>query len=159
MPVKATPDGYSSVTPYLTVKDGAEAIEFYKKAFGAVERMRMPMPDGRVGHAELKIGNSVIMLASECPEMPGAKSPQGYGGTPVGIYLYVEDVDTIVKQAVAAGATLAKPVENQFYGDRTGGLTDPFGHRWNVATHVEDVSMEELKKRMAEMMGKKAAAA
>jgi PhnB protein len=146
--VKAIPEGYHTATPYLIVAGAAKAIEFYKRAFGAEEMMRMPQPDGRIGHAEIKIGDSTIMLADENPEM-GARSPQSLGGSPVSILLYVEHVDTTFAQAVAAGATAQRPVADQFYGDRTGGVTDPFGHVWYIATHKEDVSPEEMKKRAA----------
>jgi PhnB protein len=151
MPVKAIPDGYHTVTPYLIVKGAASAIEFYKKAFGATELMRFPMPDGKVGHAEIKIGNSPIMLADEFPEM-GARGPQSLGGSPVGILLYVEDVDTRFSQAVAAGATVERPLKDQFYGDRSGTVVDPFGHKWTIATHKEDVSLDEMHKRMEAAM-------
>jgi PhnB protein len=147
--VKPIPDGYHSVTPYLIVKGGAAAIEFYKKAFGATEVMRLPGPDGKVGHAEIRIGDSVVMLADEHLEM-GAKSPQTIGGSPVSILLYVEDVDAVVRKAVAAGAKIQRPVEDKFYGDRMGTLDDPFGHIWHVATHTENVTPEEMKKRAAQ---------
>ena len=150
MAVKPIPDGYQSVTPYLIVSGAAKALEFYKRAFGAKERMRLPMPEGRIGHAEIEIGGSVIMLADEFPQM-GAKSPQTIGGTPVGICLYVTDVDAVFKQAIAAGGKQEKPLQNQFYGDRSGTLIDPFGHKWTVATHIEDVPPEELSRRMAAM--------
>jgi PhnB protein len=144
-PVSPIPEGYHSVTPYLVCKGAAEAIEFYTAAFGAVEVMRMS--DGeRVGHAELTIGDSRVMLADEHPEM-GHLGPHAVGGCPMSILLYVEDVDATVARAVAAGATLERPVANQFYGDRTGGIVDPFGYRWYVATHVEDVSPEEMQRR------------
>jgi PhnB protein len=146
--LKPIPEGYHTVTPYLIVNDGAGAIEFYKKAFGATELYRMPAPDGRIGHAEIKIGDSPIMLADESPEM-GARSPKTLGGSPISILLYVEDVDALAQQATAAGATLLRPVENKFYGDRSGSFEDPFGHQWHIATHVEDVSTEEMQKRMA----------
>jgi PhnB protein len=146
--VKPIPEGYHTATPYLIVTGAAKAIEFYKSAFGADEIMRMPQPDGRIGHAEIKIGDSTIMLADEFPEM-GARSPQSLGGSPVSILLYVEDVDTVFAQAVAAGAKVQRPLADQFYGDRTGGVTDPFGHVWYIATHKEDVSEEEMKKRAA----------
>ncbi len=146
--VKPIPEGYHTATPYLIIKDAASAIEFYKKAFGATELMRMTHPDGRVGHAEIKIGDSPIMLADEVPEM-GYRSPQSFGGSPVSILLYVEDVDALFSQAVAAGAKVVRPVADQFYGDRSGGVTDPFGHVWYMATHKEDVSPEELRKRAA----------
>lgn len=154
--VKPIPDGYQTVTPYLTVTDGAMALDFYRAAFGARERMRMPAPGGKVGHAEIEIGGHVVMLSSEFPEM-GGKSPQTLGGTPVAIMLYVEDVDGVVDRAVKAGATLRNPVQNQFYGDRMGALTDPFGHHWYVATHVEDVAPDELERR-AEKAAKEMAA-
>ena len=145
-------DGYHSVTPYLIVNDGARAIEFYKQAFGATELFRMAGPDGRIGHAEIKIGDSHVMLADEHPQM-NARSPQSFGGSPVSLMLYVDDVDTTVGRAVEAGAKLTRPVADQFYGDRTGGVEDPFGHAWYVATHVEDVPPEELKKRAAAAHG------
>lgn len=144
------PKGYHSITPYLILKGAAQGIEFYKKAFGATECMRMPGTDGRIGHAELKFGDSVVMMADESPQM-NARSPLTLSGTPVSILLYVTDVDATVKKAVAAGAQLTSPVENKFYGDRMGTLTDPYGHIWHVATHVEDVSPEEMSKRMATM--------
>ena len=147
-PVKPIPEGYHSATPYLIVKDAARAIEFYKRAFGATELLRMPAPGGKIGHAEIKIGDSPIMLADEAPDM-GALSPETLGGTPVSILLYVEDVDAVFNQAIAAGAKVQRPVKDQFYGDRTGGVTDPFGHVWYVATHKEDVSPEEMRKRAA----------
>jgi PhnB protein len=147
--VKPIPEGYHSVTPYLIVKGGASAIEFYKKAFGAAEVMRIPGPDGKVGHAEIRIGDSVVMLADEHLEM-GAKSPQTIGGSPVSILLYVEDVDAVVRKAVAAGAKIQRPVEDKFYGDRMGTVDDPYGHVWHVATHTENVTPEEMKKRAAQ---------
>ena len=150
--VKPIPEGYHTVTPYLIVKGGNAAIEFYKKAFGAKELFRIPGPDGKVGHAEIGVGDSVVMLADEHPEM-GAKSPQTIGGTPVSILLYVEDVDAVVRQAVAAGAKIQRPVEDKFYGDRMGTLDDPFGHVWHVATHIENVSPEDMKKRAAAQFG------
>jgi len=150
MPAKPIPDGYHSVTPYLIVSGAAKALDYYKRAFGAEERLRLPMPDGKIAHAEIEIGDSVVMLADEFPQM-GAKSPQSIGGTPVGICLYVKDVDAVFKQAIAAGGKEEKPLQNQFYGDRSGTLVDPFGHKWTVATHIEDVSPEELGRRMAAM--------
>ena len=147
--VKPVPDGYHAVTPYLIVNDGPAALEFYKNAFGAVELLRMPRPDGRIGHAEIKIGDSPVMLADEHPEI-GALSPQSVGGSPVSIHLYVTDVDAMFNQAVAAGASVVRPLQNQFYGDRTGGVKDPFGYQWYIATHIEDVSPEELQRRAAE---------
>lgn len=146
--VKPIPEGYHSVTPYLIVKGGVRAIEFYERAFGARELFRMMRPDGRVGHAELEIGDSRVMLADEHPEI-GARSPQTIGGSPVTIHLYVEDVDATVERAVEAGAQLTRPVADQFYGDRNGGVTDPFGHVWFVATHTEDVPADELGRRAA----------
>lgn len=146
--VKPIPEGYHSVTPYLIVKDAARAIEFYKKAFGATELLRFPDPSGKVGHAEIKIGDSPIMMADEFPEK-GARSPQSFGGSPVLIHLYVEDVDARVRQAVAAGAKLVRPVEDQFYGDRSGGVEDPFGYVWYLATHKEDLTPEEMRRRAA----------
>ena len=144
--VKPIPDGYHPVTPYLCVADAAKAIEFYSKAFGATELMRLTDPSGRVAHAELKIGEAVIMLAGEFPEY-GHVSPQTLGGTPVRIHLSVEDVDAVVTRAVAAGAKQPTPVANQFYGERSGRLEDPFGHLWLVSTHIEDVSPEEMQRR------------
>ena len=146
--VRPIPEGYGTVTPYLIVDGAARAIEFYKQAFGATETFRMERPDGRVGHAEIKIGDSHVMLADEHPEM-GARGPQAIGGSPISLVLYVEDVDATVNRAVEAGAKLTRPVANQFYGDRTGGVEDPFGHAWYVATHVEDVAPEEMQKRAA----------
>jgi PhnB protein len=145
---KPIPDGYHSATPYLIVDDAARAIEFYKKAFGATELLRMPKPGGKIGHAEIKIGDSPIMLADESPEI-GARGPRSFNGSPVSILLYVEDVDTTFSKAVDAGAKVQRPVTNQFYGDRMGGIEDPFGHVWHIATHVEDVPPEEMKKRAA----------
>jgi PhnB protein len=146
MAVKAIPDGYHSVTPYLICRGAAKAIDFYKQAFGAMELFRLDGPGDAVGHAEIKIGDSPIMLADEFPDM-GARSPESYGGSPVSIMLYVDDVDRIVERAVAGGANLVRPVQDQFYGDRNGTLTDPFGHTWTIATHKEDVSPEEMKRR------------
>jgi PhnB protein len=145
---KSIPDGYHNVTPYLIVDDAARALEFYKKAFGATELLRMPKPNGKIGHAEIRIGDSTVMLADESPEV-GARSPRSLGGSPVSIFLYVEDVDTTFGKAVDAGAKVQRPLADQFYGDRTGGIEDPFGHAWYIATHVEDVSPEEMKKRAA----------
>ncbi len=151
--VKTTPDGYRTLTPYLITDNAAKAIAFYKEAFGATEFCRLPMPDGRVGHAEIQIGDSRLMLADECPDW-GAQSARTLGGTAVFIHLYVQDVDTVVQRAVALGAKLDKPVADQFYGDRTGTLTDPFGHRWTIATHIADVSAEETMRRAAALFGK-----
>jgi PhnB protein len=150
--VKPIPDGYPEVTPYLHVDGAPAAIEFYKAVFGARERMRMPTPDGKIGHAELEIGNSLVMLADEFPDM-GALSPKTIGGTPVTISVYVPDVDAAFARAIELGATSTRGVENQFYGDRTGQFEDPFGHRWSVATHVEDVPADEMEKRAAAAMG------
>jgi PhnB protein len=150
--VKPIPDGYPRVSPYLIVDGASAAIEFYEKVLGAKERMRMPGPGGKVGHAEIQIGDSVIMLADEFPDM-GAVNPKKVGGSPVMIMLYVDDVDDVFNRAIKAGATSTRPVENQFYGDRLGAFDDPFGHKWSVASHVEDVSPEDMEKRMAEMMG------
>jgi PhnB protein len=149
MAVKPIPDGYHSVTPYLIVKGAARALEFYKKAFNAQELYRMDAPGGRIGHAEIQIGDSRIMLSDEFPEM-GARSPETLGGTPIGLCIYVENVDALFKQAVAAGGKEERPVKDQFYGDRSGTLRDPFGHQWTVATHKEDVSPEEMARRMAQ---------
>jgi PhnB protein len=146
--VKPIPEAYQGATPYLCIRGAARAIEFYKQAFGATELMRIAQPDGRVGHAELKIGAALFMLADEFPEM-GFRSPQALGGSPVTIHIYVEDVDATATRAVAAGAKLLRPVQDQFYGDRSGQFEDPFGHTWSIATHVEDVSPEDMKKRAA----------
>jgi len=144
MPVKPIPEGYHAITPYLIIDGAAQAIDFYKKAFGATELFRMPDPTGkRIGHAELKIGDSQIMLADESPSM-GYRNPKHYGGTPVSLLLYVNDVDATIPRAVAAGAKLLKPIQDQFYGDRSGTIHDPFGHVWTVATHIKDVSPEEM---------------
>jgi PhnB protein len=151
--VKAIPDGYHSVTPYLIVKGAAAAIDFYKKAFGATELMRMGQPDGRIGHAEIQIGSSRVMLADEFPEM-GYLAPQGNGRTGITLHLYVEDVDRVARQAVSAGAKELKPVQDQFYGDRSGVVSDPFGHSWNISTHKEDLSMEEIGRRAQAAMAK-----
>ena len=146
MATKPVPDGYRTATPYLIIKGAADAIEFYKKAFGATELLRMADPQGRVGHAEIKIGDSVIMLADEHPAM-GYRGPRSLGGSSVSILLYLPDVDDVFARAVKAGAKAQRPVANQFYGDRSGTLEDPFGHVWTVATHVEDVAPEEMKRR------------
>ena len=151
MSVKPIPDGYHSVTPYLIVKGAAEAIEFYKRAFGATELMRMDWSGGRIGHAEIRIGDSAVMLADEFPEM-GVRGPQSLGGAGVNLLIYVEDVDARFAQAVAAGATVKRPLKDQFYGDRSGTVDDPFGHQWTIATHTEDVSPEEMRKRSEAMM-------
>lgn len=150
--VSYIPQGYNSVTPYLVIKGAARAIEYYKKVFGATETVRMDSPDGKVGHAELKIGNSHIMLADENPSMgQGYSSAASIGASPVSLYLYIPDVDLVIDRAVAEGAKLLRPVADQFYGDRSGFIQDPFGHLWGVATHVEDVAPEELRERMKKM--------
>jgi PhnB protein len=146
MAIKSIPDGYHSVTPYLIVKGAADAINFYKRVFGAVELMRMASPDGRIGHAELRMGDSIVMLADEHPEM-GHRSPQSLGGTGVTLLLYVDRVDEVFRQAVADGAKELQPLKNQFYGDRSGTLQDPFGHRWTLATHIEDIAPDEMHRR------------
>ncbi len=146
MATRHVPEGYHTATPYLIMDDAARAIDFYKRAFGATELHRYDAPGGKIGHAEVKVGDSVIMLADEYPDM-GYRSPKAIGGTPVSIMLYIDDVDAQFKQAVAAGAKALRPVENQFYGDRCGTLEDPFGHVWTLATHVEDLSHEEIMKR------------
>ena len=145
---KPIPEGYHAITPYLIVAGGAGALAFYARAFGAVERDRMQDPSGRIRHAEIVIGDSHVMLADEHPEI-GALGPATIGGSPVSLHLYVEDVDAVVAKAVAAGATLTRPVADQFYGDRVGGVTDPFGHHWFIATHKEDLTRDELHRRAA----------
>jgi PhnB protein len=147
MTVKPIPDGYHTVTPYLIVKDAARALDFYQQAFGATELFRMPDPDGKIGHAEIKIGDSPIMLADEHPEHL-CVGPQSLGGTPVSICLYVKDVDALAQRAIKAGAKELRPVKDQFYGDRSGTFADPFGHVWTISTHVEDVPPEEMSRRM-----------
>jgi len=144
--VKPIPEGYHTATPYLIIKGAGDAIEFYKKAFGATELLRFAMPDGQIGHAEIKIGDSPIMMADEHPQM-GYRSPQSLGGSPVSIMIYVEDVDQVFDQAIAAGAKSKDAVQDKFYGDRSGTLEDPFGHIWHIATHKEDISLEEMHKR------------
>lgn len=146
--VKPIPDGYPRVMPYLIVDGGSAAIDFYREVLGATERMRMPAPGDRVGHAELEIGDSLVMLADEHPDM-NALGPKTVGGTPVMLHVYVDDSDAVFERAVQAGAKPLQPVEDKFYGDRLGEFEDPFGHRWSVATHVEDVAPEEMEKRMA----------
>ena len=146
--VKPIPEGYEGPTAYLIVEGAAAAIDFYKKAFGAKETMRMAGPDGKIGHADVMIGGGHVMLADASPDM-GIRGPKAFGGSPVSLCFYVEDVDRVVARAVAAGAKVTRPVADQFYGDRTGGLTDPFGHSWYVMTHVEDVPNEEMEKRAA----------
>jgi PhnB protein len=149
---KHIPEGYNSITPYLYMSDATRAIEFYKEVFGATELFRMDAPGGKIGHAEIMIGDSHVMLSDECTETD-ERSPQTVGGSPVGLLLYVEDVDAIAGRAVAAGAKLLEPLEDKFYGDRMGKLVDPFGHIWAIATHMEDVSPEEMEKRAAAMHG------
>jgi PhnB protein len=149
-PVKPIPDGYSAVTPYITVKGASAAIDFYKKAFGAEESYRLDGPDGKVMHAEIRIGGAPIMLHDEMPDWK-ALSPQTIGDTACSLMLYVSDADAVVKRAVAAGATLTMEVADQFYGDRCGSIKDPFGHKWSIATHIEDVSNEEIGKRAQKM--------
>lgn len=143
---QAIPQGYSTATPYLIVKGAADAIDFYKRAFGATEQFRMADTSGGIAHAEIKIGNSVIMLSDEHPRM-GHRGPRSLGGSPVGIMLYVENVDDVFGRAIKAGGKEQRPVTNQFYGDRTGTLEDPFGHVWTISTHVEDVPADEMKRR------------
>jgi PhnB protein len=150
---RAIPEGYHSITPYLVIKGAANAIDFYKRAFGATEVMRMASPDGKIGHAEITIGDSRIMLADEYPEM-GHRSPQSIGGTGVSLMVYLENVDEVFKRAVAAGARQLQPVKDQFYGDRSGTLRDPFGHEWTLSTHVEDVSPDEMRRRAEQYMQK-----
>lgn len=144
--VKPVPDGYPTVCPYLHIDGAAEAIRFYQRVFEATERFRMDGPDGKVGHAELAIGDSVVMLADEYPDM-GVRGPKAFGGSPVALSIYVPDVDAVVAAAVEAGATVTQPVEDRFYGDRVGQIEDPFGHVWSVQTHVEDVTPEEMQRR------------
>jgi PhnB protein len=150
--VRPIPEGYHSVTPYLTVNNAARAIDFYQRAFGAKKIMQMDGPDGKISHAELKIGDSMLMLSDEMPR--GNKSPQSLGGSTVGIFLYVDNVDTVFNQAKSAGAKVDAPLEDMFWGDRFGKLTDPFGHSWALATHIEDVAPQDMKKRDQEAMAK-----
>jgi PhnB protein len=147
MPVQPIPEGYHSVTPYLIVRGAAKALEFYQQAFGAEERMRFAGPDGRIGHAEIKLGDSIVMLADEHPDM-GFVGPESRGGTTVGIAVYVPDVDKAFARAIRAGGKEMRPVQDQFYGDRSGTLVDPFGHVWTLSTHKEDVSPQEMHRRM-----------
>lgn len=149
MAVQPVPEGYPRVTPYLCVDGAAAAIDFYVSVLGAHERMRMPAPGGKIGHAELEVGGSVLMLADEFPGI-GFRSPKALGGTPVTLHVYVEDVDAVFAGALARGATALRPVRDEFYGDRTGQFEDPFGHRWSIATHVEDVSPDEMERRAEE---------
>jgi len=149
MPVKRVPDGYPSVTTYLIVRGAARAIDYYKTAFGGVELMRLEAPGGLIGHAEVRIGNTPVMLADENPEW-GAKAPPSLGGSPVHLLLYVEDCDAVFERAIAAGGSEVRPVRDQFYGDRSGTLTDPFGHQWSIASRLEDLSVDEIKQRAQE---------
>ncbi|HUC28507.1 MAG TPA: VOC family protein [Candidatus Acidoferrum sp.] len=153
MPVKPIPDGYHTLTPYLTVRNAVRAIEFYKQAFGAKERGVMKGPDGKVMHAELMIGDSIFMLADEFPEF-GSLSPESVGGTPMGLHIYVDGVDAAFDRAVKAGAQVEMPVMDQFWGDRYGKLKDPFGHKWSIATHTKDLSADEMKRSMDDAMAK-----
>jgi PhnB protein len=150
--VNPIPDTYPGATPYLICRGASQAIDFYKKAFGAVERGRLDGPGGKIGHAEIAIGKAVIMLADEHPEMD-ARSPQTIGGTPVSIHVYVNDVDALTRRAEAAGAKILRPVADQFYGDRSVHLEDPFGHRWGFATHIEDLPWDEIQRRAAAKFG------
>jgi PhnB protein len=154
MATKPIPEGYHTMTPYLAVDDAAEAIEYYKQAFGAKERVRMDAPDGKIGHAELEVGDSLLMLSDPFPQS-STRPPKELGGTSASVFMYVEDVDAVVRRAVDAGATVTSEVADQFWGDRFGTITDPFGHVWSIATHVEDLSPEEIEERgkaaMAEM--------
>jgi len=156
MATKPIPDAYHAVTPYLIVRGAARALEYYKEVFHAVEISRYPDSSGKIGHAEIKIGDSAVMLADEFPNM-GFRSPESIGGTPVGLLLYVENVDEVFRRALAAGGTEKMPVADKFYGDRSGTLADPFGHVWTLATHIEDVTPEEMQRRMEEMTKKQAA--
>jgi PhnB protein len=151
MAVKPIPDGYPKLSPYLIVDGASDAIDFYAKVLDSTERMRMPEPSGKIGHAEIQLGDAVVMLADEHPEM-GYRSPKAIGGSPVTIGVYVDDVDATFDKAIKAGAKELRKPEDQFYGDRSGQFEDPFGHRWNVSTHIEDVSPEEMGKRAAKMM-------
>jgi len=149
---KAIPDGYNSLTPYLALSDAAKAIEFYKAALGATELYRLPMPGGKIAHAELQIGNSRLLVSDEMPEW-GNKSAKGYGGTPVGLCIYTENVEALAERFMKAGGKVVRPLENQFYGDRSGQFEDPEGYKWTLAQHVEDVSPEEMQRRMEKMGG------
>lgn len=152
--VKPIPEGHRTVAPYLAIKDAVRALDFYQRAFGATVTYKLLTPDGRVGHAEIRLGDSIVMLADEFPEF-GGKAPDPLGGSPVSIHLYVEDVDAFVKRALGAGARERRPVMDQFYGDRSGQIEDPFGHLWWVATHKEDVSAEEIQKRVQALFATK----
>jgi PhnB protein len=149
--INPIPDDYRTITPYLCVEGAAAAIDFYTRVFGAKERMRMPAPDGRIGHAELTVGDSVLMLSDEYPEME-IRGPKSVGGTPVTLSIYVEDVDDVVARAVKAGAKVRRETQDQFYGDRSGQIEDPFGHVWSIQTHVEDVAPDEMQRRAAAAM-------
>ena len=151
MAVKPIPEGYHSLTPYLAVEDAASAIDFYQRAFGATERVRMPGPEGKIAHAELEIGDSLVMLSDQFPQST-IKPPKELGGTSASVFLYVEDVDAVVQRAVGAGAEATMPVEDMFWGDRFGKVVDPFGHDWSIATHVEDLSPEEMEERSKQAM-------
>jgi len=151
MAVQFKPEGYHTATPYLILQGAAKAIEFYKRAFGATELMRIDAPGDKIGHAEIRIGDSIIMLADEHPEM-GFRGPQALGGTPVSLMLYVEDSDAMFAQAIAAGGTVQKPIQDQFYGDRSGQMIDPFGHVWTISTHKEDLTPAEIEARLAGMV-------
>ena len=151
MATKPIPEGYHAISPALTIDGAAEAIEFYKRAFGAIERSRMPMPDGKIAHAEIEIGDSIVMLSDPFPQSP-VKAPKELGGTTVSLFLYVEDVDSVVQDAIDAGATVTRPVEDQFWGDRFGTVADPFGHHWGIATHKEDLTPDEIAERSREAM-------
>ncbi|TWT34983.1 Glyoxalase-like domain protein [Thalassoglobus neptunius] len=151
MSVKPVPDGYHAVQAYLIVQNATEAIEWYKEVFGTEEQMRLTGPGGSVGHAELQIGDSVVMLASEFPDME-VYAPEHFNGSPISMAIYLEDVDTVYQRAIDAGATAKRPVQDQFYGDRSGMIVDPFGHSWSLATHIEDVTPEEVQKRFDQMM-------
>jgi PhnB protein len=152
--VKPIPEGYHSVTSYLSIRGASRAIDFYKDVFGAREKLRMEAPGGKIGHAEIRIGDSIVMLADEWPDM-GFLGPQSRGGTTVNMHLYVRDCDAVVQRAVGAGAKLLRPIKDQFYGDRSGSIEDPFGHVWHVATHKEELSQAQLRKRAAAAMGEK----
>jgi PhnB protein len=150
MSVSPVPPGYHSVTPYLIIDGAARALDWYKEAFGATELMRLGGPNGKIGHAEIQIGDSHVMLADENPEI-GAKAPPAFGGSPVSLHLYLPDVDAVINKAATAGATIKTQPENKFYGDRQGSLIDPFGHIWHVSTHIEDVTPQEIERRLKAM--------
>jgi PhnB protein len=154
--IKPIPNGYHSITPYLAIRGASEAIDFYKQAFGAIEKTRLEGPNGNVGHAEIEIGDSVIMLADECPDMQFL-SPAKYGGVSVSLHLYVEDCDAVFQRAVTAGANVDQPLSDKFYGDRSGSVIDPFGHRWYISSHKEDVPFEEIQRRAKAMLSEKPA--